>query len=211
MTIRLTAAMFCVSVLLMAQTKLLPVDESASDPQFAAFYKAFRTAVAQKNAKALLDTLDPEVQSEIDGDKGSKAFDKHWNPSNPASKVWSELAVVIALGGSFSTEQGTKMFCAPYIYSKFPDAVDSFGHGVILGAGVPLRSRPDDGAPVKGKLSYDIVKVPDWGVNLPWIRVVTGTGTGYVRRTEIRSPSDFRVCFHRKNGRWMLRWLVAGD
>ena len=214
MTFRISAAALLTSILLTAQTKLLPVDESASDPQFSKFYQSFRTAVSQKDAKGLLSILDPEVETELDGDKGPRAFERYWNPSDSKSKVWTELAAVTGLGGSFSTEQGTRMFCAPYTYSKFPDAIDSFDHGVILRANVELRSRPSESSPVVGKLSHDIVKVPSWEASRTdagWIRVATRAGTGYVRSTDIRSPIDFRACFHRKGGRWLLRYLIAGD
>ncbi len=206
-----TAVVSC--ILLTAQSKLMPVDESAADPQFSKFYQAFRAAVSQKDAKALLSFLDPEVQSEIDGDKGPKAFEKRWHPSDSESKLWTELATIAGLGGSFSTEQGTKMFCAPYTYSKFPGSVDSFDHAVVLGANVELRSQPSPSSPLIGKLSHDIVKVPSWepGSQSQWIRVVTRAGAGYVRTTEIRSPNAFRACFHRKNGRWLLLYLIAGD
>jgi hypothetical protein len=216
-TIRITAA-FLACTLLAAQTKLLPVDESSADPQFSKFYESFRDAVYQKDTKFLMSILDPEVQTEIDGEPGAKAFEKHWQPADPASKLWTELAEVVSLGGSFTTEQGTKAFCAPYTYSKFPDAIDSFNHGVILRANVELRSKPSVHAPVMTRLSHDIVKVPSWQSakdeshnDVHWLRVIARAGAGYVRTTDIRSPSDFRACFARKDDRWLLRWLVAGD
>jgi hypothetical protein len=212
-----TMALFACTFLT-AQRKLLPVDESAADPEFSKFYQSFRTAVAQKDAKFLIGILDPEVQSEIDGDQGPDAFEKRWKPDSPDSKLWAELAAVAALGGSFSKEQGTKTFCAPYIYSKFPDAIDSFEHGVILRANVQLRSKPSEHASVIARLSHDIVKVPDWKpapddshIDVQWLRVIARAGSGYVRTSDIRSPTDFRACFHRKDGTWLLRWLIAGD
>jgi hypothetical protein len=204
--------------LLGAQTKLLPVDESSADPQFSTFYQSFRDAVSQKNAKFLMSILAPEVQSEIDGEPGPKAFEKHWQPADPASKLWTELAAVVSLGGSFTTEQGIRTFCAPYTYSKFPDAIHTFDHGVILRANVELRSKPSVHASVISRLSHDIVKVPSWESekdeshnDVRWLRVIARARAGYVRTTDIRSPSDFRACFTRKDDRWLLRWLIAGD
>ena len=210
---RIAAAALFTCAALAAQSKLLPVDESPSDPQFSKFYQAFRTTVAKKDAKLLMSVLDAEVQNSFGGDGGVKEFEEYWNPRDPNSKVWTELSTIMNLGGSFSIEQGTKTFCAPYVYSKFPDNLEALDHGVIIGINVALRTKPSDSAPVISKLAHDIVKVPSWDpqLNGHWIRVVTRAGAGYVRRSEIRSPGDFRACFGRKAGVWKLRYLIAGD
>ncbi|MBI1788778.1 MAG: SH3 domain-containing protein [Acidobacteria bacterium] len=119
------------------------------------------------------------------------------------------------LGGSFDTLEGRRIFCAPYIYSRFsPDISGVFEHAVIVGKGVKLRSGPSMSAAVLAELAYDIVEIePDGPASrrIPWVKVRAGDKQGFVAAASVRRPLDYRACFEKKGGRWLLIALVAGD
>lgn len=65
-------------------------------------------------------------------------------------------------------------------------------------------------------LRYDIVRRDEKGVapgpRPEWVRVLTATGkVGYLRDRDLRSPIDYRACFHKEADRWLLTTFVAGD
>jgi hypothetical protein len=72
-------------------------------------------------------------------------------------------------------------------------------------------------SPIIATLSYDIV-VSTAPFNLikedgrSWIAIKLSNGkTGFVSEQFIRSPIDYRACFTKKNGKWRMNALVAGD
>ena len=59
----------------------------------------------------------PRYQVRLWRRPGKAFFEEHWKPEAPDSRVWHELAAVLALGGTFST---TDTFVAPYALSRWP-------------------------------------------------------------------------------------------
>jgi Bacterial SH3 domain len=123
--------------------------------------------------------------------------------------------IVLALGGSFQNEV---TFTAPYTFSRFPDKLDAFEHGVIVGENVRVRQKPTVDSPVVTSLSFDIVAVTDWGERLSgdskqgWVRVkLAGGQEGYISSGYVHSPIDYRAVFEKRQGRWLITSLVAGD
>lgn len=57
----------------------------------------------------------------------------------PASPFWAELAAGLARGGSF---HGENTIVAPYAFSRWPDAIDSFENVAVLGQSVRARAAP---------------------------------------------------------------------
>ncbi|HXG63609.1 MAG TPA: SH3 domain-containing protein [Blastocatellia bacterium] len=195
--------------------KLRPVDEAARDPSFFVFRARLLEALQQRDTAFLLSVLSPGIRVSFGAGGGIADFQKMWKPERPDSKIWLTLTEILALGGSF--REGNT-FAAPYIYSNFPDQFDAFEYGVIVGEDVRVRQRPDLNSPVIGTLSYDIVKVAEWqpkqaaGSKQNWVAVMLANGAqGYVAEDYIRSPIGYRAIFEKKDGRWLLAALVAGD
>jgi hypothetical protein len=138
---------------------------------------------------------------------------------------------VLSLGGQFYRERdGAKWFAAPYVYSvgtALPSpnvprkgvSFDPFQYGVVIGQGVRVRQEPRASSPIVTTLSFDVVRVTDWapasdadGVTRRWIAVRLEDGTsGYVAADYILHRAGYRAGFERRAGRWVLRWLIAGD
>jgi hypothetical protein len=204
--------------LLAAQSrKLNPVDEAARDPSFRAFRNKLLAAVRKRDETVLYESLDPKITNSYGGDGGITEFKEQWKMRQGQTKVWDELTTILSMGGSFATVAGVKSFCAPYVYSKFPDDLDAYDYAAITGTGVRVRARPGLNALIVTNLSYDIVQLDREtsasGVdNRGWVKIIAPNGKkGYVSSQYIRSPIDYRACFEKKQGKWLMTALVAGD
>ncbi len=200
------------------RVQLVPRDEAMADPSFRAFRTTLDAAVAAKDASALRGLLAPDVLINFGGESGADVFFERWQPSAADSKLWELLAELLRSGSTFHRESGAADATYPFFFESFPDDFDGFTSGVIVGRNVNVRERPDSESPVVAQLSYDIVRVPDWGEGdsqspaSPWVRVELHDGNaGYVSRKLIRSPAGYRVGFHASAGTWKLTYLVAGD
>ncbi len=203
------------------ERQVTPVDEAKNDASFLAFREKFIAAVKKKDVKFLLATLDRDVKGSFGGDDGIQDFKKLWKLDRPnTSQLWNELLKVLNNGGTFSKESNAKEFCAPYSFTLFPADLDAFEHQMIFGNNVNLREKPDTKSPVVAQLSYNIVKVDyDKSIKKPksendynWLKIETlGGKKGFVSAEFVRSPIDFRACFEKKNGKWLMTFFLAGD
>lgn len=198
---------------------LRPVDRSAEDPNFVAYRSKLLAAVAARDTAALEPLIDPKVRTDFGGGGGFADFKRHWKLSSKDSPLWKELETILNLGGSFREFPGGKSFCAPYVYSDWPESADAFSYLAVLGENVPLRARPSDDAPVVASMAYDLVKIgPDDPMmkggdrNSEWRHVLLGESTrGWVRSDRTRSSIDYRACFDKTANDWKMNLLVAGD
>lgn len=193
-----------------SRRKLAPRDEGARDKGVKAVIDALRAAAAAKAPDRLKPLLAEEVYESFGGDGSAAGFVESFR-KKPA--LWLELDTALALGGTFINPT---TYASPYVYSAFPDGLDSHRHYVVLGTEVPLHEAPRDPAIVSQRLTHDIVRqeTPETGVRLPndWIRVRPPFGqSGYIRRSLIRSPIDYRVVIEKRGQRWLVTAFVAGD
>ncbi|MBI3912114.1 MAG: SH3 domain-containing protein [Armatimonadetes bacterium] len=187
------------------------MDEGPQDRSFNLFRARLRRAAKRHDTRFVLRSLHPRVVSSFGGDVGVKDFQRFWNIDRPDSRLWRTLATILSLGGSFRTYDGHRQFCAPYVYSRWPDEWDAFQYAAILGRNINVRTRPSLASPVVTRLSYDLVRIPR-GIRGVWVPVITPSGRrGYVYSRFIRSPIDYRACFEKLRGKWLMTALVAGD
>lgn len=85
-------------------------------------------------------------------------------------------------------------------------------YAAIVGQNVNVRSRPNLNAPIITSLSYDIVKLNQSSNtnSQSWFKILAPT-PGYVSSKFVRTPFDYRACFKKSNGKWVMTALVAGD
>ena len=204
----------CVISMLLVQiaaaAELRPIDEGSHDPSFVQFRKQLLELVARKDMKALLANLSPEIKNSFGGDGGVAEFTEMWKGRH--TKLWRELTFILRNGGKLAADGD---FCGPYIFSHWPERFDPFEHYVALTArNVSLKSTPTEDSPTVATLSYTIVKVLEdryWEKTDKMVHISANGADGFVPRARIRSPIDYRACFGRKNGKWALNLLVAGD
>jgi hypothetical protein len=195
--------------------KLYPVDEASRDASLFILRARLLEAVQQRDSAFILSNLALDIFNSFGGNAGLAGFEEAWKPGQPNSKLWPTLATVLALGGSFQNEN---TFAAPYTYSRFPDQLDAFGHGVIVGENVRVRQMATADSPVVASLSFDVVEVTEWetkssgGGKQSWVKVKLASGQqGYIASAYVRSPLDYRIVFEKRQGRWLITTLVAGD
>lgn len=195
--------------------KLRPVDEASQDPSFVAFRQKLLDAIKRKDRDYLLSVLLPTIRVSFGDVNGIEGFKKHWKLDSPdSSPVWSTLDTLLRMGGTFDTLSGERRFCAPYVFSAYPqNGPDAFESLVVTGASVPLHEKADSSSPAVATLSYDIVQIAD-NYKHPenWRKAKTESGkTGWVEERFVRSQIDYRACFEKKSGEWKMVLLVAGD
>lgn len=224
MLVRLVFAALVVALLAGVATaqsrKLYPADKAAEDAAFLKFRQSLRAAVRRRDKEFVLSVLDPQIQLSFGGHKGIEDFKQMWKIDRPDSRLWSELETILSMGGSFTVVDGKRNFVAPYVTSLWPNDLDGFEYVAITGKDVRVRERPGLKEPVVATLSYDIVKTGSQTVEElerkidghTWRKIIAPGGkTGYVAEKFVRSPIDYRAYFERKNGRWVLAALIAGD
>jgi hypothetical protein len=187
---------------------LIPVDDGARDPAFAAYRGELRRIVAKRDVEALLAAIDGDIMISFGDDGGREAFRRQWRLGESDSEIWSELDEVLRLGAA---SEGEGAFSAPYVYSRWPSELEPFEYVAVVGAGVRLRRRPSVRAPVIASVSYAIVNVLG-NLDDPWTEVRLADGrSGFMASRYLRSPIDYRAWFARKNGQWRMTIFLAGD
>jgi len=188
---------------------LVPVDEAATQPDFFAFRAQLQTAIARRDADAVLDVVSPAIRVTFGDANGRAAFEKHWRIRDPGSPLWSELGAVLALGGAF---QGVDTFVAPYVFARWPEKIDAFAHIAVIGHNVRVRAKPSVDAPVLTAVSFAILGRPGAARDAGWVGVqLTDGRRGFIAAQFARSSIDHRAFFTRTAGRWLMTLLVAGD
>jgi len=196
--------------------RLLPVDDGVRDPSWRAFRARLLEALKAHDIEFVLGVLDPKIANSFGEDTGGvDKFTQTWGLERPdTSALWKELTDVLTLGGTFRAPGD---FCAPYVFTSFPDDLDAFEHAVITREHARLYARPDARSRIVAQLSYDIVRVDRTGevkdaAGHVWEHVITLPGqAGYVRTGDVRSPLDYRACFKRTRDGWRMTTLAAGD
>ncbi len=194
-----------------ATRRLLPVDEAARQPDFFTFRAQLLTAVARHDAAALMAVVHPNIKCDFGGGEGKAFFEEHWKPGAPGSEVWTELAAVLALGGTFDTPDS---FVAPYVFSRWPRGVDGFEHVAVVGDRVRIRTAPRQDAEPAAVSSFEILPLarPSGDTPEEWTAVaLAGKRIGYVASRFVRSPIGYRAFFARADGRWQMLMFIAGD
>jgi hypothetical protein len=177
------------------------------------FRNELLSAIKEKDSALLLSLTSPTVAVGFGGDPNTvEQFAKVWHLDSPDSPLWDDLGTALRMGGTFETQNGQRLFCAPYVSSAWPSDADPFSYTAVIARNVRLRVQPEPNAPILGTLSYNILKVVDWTGDRHWVKVATENGTiGFVSARFVRTSIDYRAFFTQIDGKWMLTAFVAGD
>jgi hypothetical protein len=200
-----------------APRTLAPVDEGARDPSWVAFRDRLLRALREHDRDYVLGAVDAEFAGSFGGEaRGVAAFERKWKlaADGERSPFWTLLPEILSLGGSFTRPS---LFCAPYVYTRFPDGLAAADYGAVIRSAAPLFAGPSADAQTVATLRYEIVQmdllpVPDRFTHPDWRVVQRANGErGYMRAADVRSPIDYRACFVKRDGAWKLSALLAGD
>ena len=188
---------------------LRPIDEGPRNPDFLAFRTSLLRTIERRDVPALLEVVHPDIKNTFGDDNGKEAFTRRWRLDRADSELWRELGSILSLGGAF---QSRDVFVAPYVFSNWPEKLDSFEYVAVVGTSVRIRSAASTQARILATLSHSILELESGDQRETWTKVrLPGGRSGFVASRLVRSPVDYRAFFVRENGRWQLNTLVAGD
>jgi hypothetical protein len=195
-----------------AERRLPPVDQCASDPGFVAYRNELLSAIERRDREALLALLADNIQVDFGGDPGREYFARAWALDRPqASPLWDELRQALSLG--CARDPAGEYYASPSMYladeTIFPDP---FTAAVAIRPDAQLRAAPGAGSALVATLNWHVLTVPEWDRESAWQQVELADGRrGYVRSEDLRSPVDYRAIFERVDGRWRMVYFIAGD
>ena len=193
---------------------LRPVDEAVDDPSFITFRARLMASLAARDTSAVLAAFAPDARLSFGDDApGPEGVRRLWlgRRDRGAPALWETLARVAAMG-SVRDPNSAAFVSAPYLYNAWPDDVDPFEHGAVVGESVRIRATPRLDSEVVGTLSYAVVPVESWGDPAGWARVRLADGqTGYVSTDYLWSPVGYRVGFEKQPAGWRIVFFIAGD
>lgn len=183
--------------------KQMPVDQ-CHDPAFAAFRARFEQTVKKHDFDALLEMVAPDAEIYVSGavvpehrpTTGKEGFRaKFRNGRDPA--LWRNLTQILRLGCSSS--EGSRSF------PSVPDSLNDDEYLVVV-PGAPLLQLPTSKSPVKGRLSWDVLRDIGTDEAATYVHVRLHDGrTGYVGRNQLRSEYfDDNLWFEKRRGRWVI-------
>lgn len=201
--------------------QLLPEDEAERDLSLIEFRDALLLSVQRKEPEQFVTMLDYNINNGTGISSGVKSFVQKWRPEAGDSELWSVLEPVLKMGGGFVRSERGVQFCAPYVFTHFPDRFDIFGFGAVVKDNVFLMAEPTSASAQVAKVDYQILKVIDWR-RVPdahgtagkfWLQVAQLDGQkGYVLKEFVRSPSDYSACFLQdRKGAWKMISLSSSD
>ena len=194
--------------------RLSPTDESDRDSQLKTYLGQLRIVVQKRDGPALQKLIASDILLTF-GPPPNKLTEETLELMNPNSPVWRELEDVLQFGGTFL---GTNHFCMPYVFTKFPENIDSYTHQVVIKPSVIARSKPSGKAPKVTTLEFAIVRT-DPGIpeivtgtdRTRWIIIYLDEQIAYIPEGTLRSPIDTRACFEKRRTGWVMTHLVGGD
>jgi hypothetical protein len=200
---------------------LLPVDQATDDPAFITFRGRLLAALATRDTAAVLAAFAPDARLSFGDDlPGPDGVRRMWLGPRRAVRptLWEALTTVLGMG-SVRDPANASFVSAPYVYNGWPEDVDPFSHGAIVGENVRVRSAPGLAGDVIATLSYAVLPVEAWGsqsatdaVPEGWAQVRLADGrTGFVSSAYLRSPIDYRAGFEKQAGGWRIVFFLAGD
>ena len=200
------------------ETKLIPVDEGASDATWPRFKARLLEALARRDHQFVLDIVDRKIRN-MSGPDGAAEFRKLWEPQSAESPLWTELPKLLFLGSVFvKRDAKTSELCAPYVYYRWPENAGGNASGAIIAKETLLKAEPAASAATLAALSYDLVAVADWEVAdqnkntaQKWVKLKAGAREGYVPEEHVRSPLEYRACFVQSGARWRMTALEVGE
>jgi hypothetical protein len=200
--------------------QLLPEDQAERDPNLEQFRKEMLQAVRFKEPERLVRYIDLNVNNGPFIGPGMQTFAKVWRIDAIDSPLWVVLEDILSMGGAFVRSNRGAQFCAPYVFTHFPNDRNIQNHAAIVEPNIAIRKSPEYGSEILQRVSHKVVKVEDWttidrndnGIDVSWLHVRLSDGTeGYVEKAYVRSPLDYHACFILRHGKWKMTALSSSD
>ena len=191
-----------------APDRLPPIDQCLSDPSFVGYLSELLDAVRQQDRELLLAALADDILVDFGGGSGKAAFAATWAlDRSPSSRVWDELGRALALGCASSGDA----YVAPSAIAQLDSARAGFATLLAIVPGTQLRKEPRDDSEAVATLDWDLLTSSEQVASGEWLAVRLDDGrSGFVRRSQVRSPLDYRAVFEKRGERWLMTAFAAG-
>lgn len=195
-----------------AQGPWAPRNECNAVPGGTDFLASLQAAIDTRDADALMALVADDVKLDFGGGTGKAELRQRLAADDGA--LWDELAQLFALG--CAAKDQTTMTLPWYFAQEIP--VDPYMGAIVIGEDVPLRAAPRSDAEVVARLSWQAVEqLPSETAGpgnafVRWKDPASGQEVeGYVASDALRAILDYRLIASRRNDRWRITALVAGD
>ena len=189
-----------------------PRNDCAELPGASAFLASLQSAVDARDADALVALTAEDVKLDFGGGTGAGKLRERLAANNGAH--WETLAQLMDLG--CATSDDTSITLPWYFGQTIP--VDPYMGAIVTGENVSLYNAPDTDAAVLATVSWDAVeRLPDDTARegferVAWTRSETEERVeGYISKSKLRGMIDYRLIANRRNNRWRITALIAGD
>lgn len=199
--------------------KILPIDESGSDPTLVAFIDNLKKVVSNKDTSGLFQSLDTAIiVSHGGGIYGVKEFSKNWQLDKPdKSELWTILNRILSMGGTWENDED-KYFCIPYAqsnkaFSKYNYDFDWYFTAVCISQEVTVYKEPKTTSIKLATLSYDIVEIdPDFmKADFTKINTIDKRVQGYVKTTDLIFSADQHLVIKKIDDNWKITAFAPFD
>lgn len=184
----------------------------------AAVMARFRTIARNRDRDALLAFASEDILVSFGGFTGPAGLADYWelHDDPDASALWPALERLLAQPAALDPWDRHPSLLVPYYLSAWPRDLDGFDWLIARGPDVPLRVGPAPTAPLLTRLDRAAVQIPDvrmddYAASDGWTLVRYGESYGYVADDDVDSPIGLRATIYKRDGRWQLIHLVAGD
>ncbi|MWV27718.1 hypothetical protein [Aurantiacibacter rhizosphaerae] len=189
-----------------------PRNECNALPGAIDFQASLQAAIDTRDADALVALAAEDVKLDFGGGSGRAQLREKLAADDGA--FWKTLEQLLNLGCAAGDE--TSITLPWYFAQTIP--VDPYMGAIVTGEDVPLYSAPAADASELATISWDAVeRLPDdtqreGFERVAWTRPESEERVeGYIAKDKLRSMIDYRLIANRRNDRWRITALVAGD
>ncbi len=189
-----------------------PRNECNGLPGGTDFLASLQAAIDTRDADALVSLAADDVKLDFGGGAGKDELRERLAAEDGA--LWAELVDLLDLGCAATDE--TTMTLPWYFAQEI--SVDPYMGAIVAGEDVPLYAAPGSNAEVAARLSWDAVEgLPSETAGagnefVRWTDPESGDVVeGYIASNSLRAIIDYRLIASRRNNRWHITALIAGD
>lgn len=199
--------------------RILPIDESGSDPTLVAFLTNLRKIVSRKDTSGLFKSMDTAIVVSYGGGiYGIDAFSENWNLDNSnKSELWTILKQILSMGGTWENDEG-KYFCIPYTqsnktFSKFNYDFDWYFTAVCISPNVTVYQEPKKTSSKLATLSYDIVEMDHEFMKADFTKIHTidKKVKGFIKSSDLFFSAAEHLIIKKIDDKWKITAFAPFD
>ncbi|MFB0613221.1 hypothetical protein [Aurantiacibacter poecillastricola] len=189
-----------------------PRNECADMPGGTDFLADLQAAIDTRDADALVALTADDVKLDFGGGAGHQQLRERLAADNGA--FWETLAKMDELGCAADASSGITI---PWYFAQGVP-VDPYTGAIVTGENVPMYNAPARDAELVAELSWEAVErlsddpESERFDHVSWTDPQSGVEKeGYIAAENLRSIIDYRLIASRRNNRWRITALLAGD